>query len=438
MLKLILSTGNIVSGGPSIVRKPGAYRSNFELTNSLRSNFLAAQAESNDESRDSASTSVEGSQQGRTTPPANGRATATATATATTAAIAKTSSSTTTTTTTATTTPSVSPTRAGNGHANGGADHKKRRRRQPPLAAWTYREGSVLYVPRIDWPLNAGADVETRSSSSGSSSSGGLQEEETQYDITVKLFFLPQASVADRAQYAEEALALVFRELGVDRIDLLVLSFPGMSFEGDCEWEADKINALQGNDDEEVATWAATAETFAKQGRVRRLGVAEFGSEKLARFLDRVAVPPAVDQINVRNCCNVPPPLVALAKDKGIELLVHTDCTDILPPGTLRELLGPGPRGAGVLADGNSSKRPVGAKDGNNGTGMHEVGNTSRGSPSTTESTDAAPPDALSGDITPQWVIKYTAVVRNRGVIENMGYFAGAGLQTSANGVVPV
>src|SRR3569833_3896853 len=34
---------NIVSGGPSIIRKPGAYRSNLELTNSLRSIFLAAQ-----------------------------------------------------------------------------------------------------------------------------------------------------------------------------------------------------------------------------------------------------------------------------------------------------------------------------------------------------------------------------------------------------------
>jgi glutamate--cysteine ligase regulatory subunit len=30
----------------------------------------------------------------------------------------------------------------------------------------------------------------------------------------------------------------------------------------------------------------------------------------------------------------------------------------------------------------------------------------------------------LQGEIEPQWVVKYTAVVKDRGVIENKGYFA--------------
>ncbi|CAK7211662.1 hypothetical protein SBRCBS47491_001200 [Sporothrix bragantina] len=379
MTKLILSTGNIVSGGPSIIRKPGTFRSNLELTNSLRSSFSAAQQASLEDEEYYARNG---------SPPDTGAVT----------------------TTTATTNGD-----AVNGHANGttktngihngvngisnGTTNGTSGQRRPALASWTHRDGKTLYVPRVDWPIVAGqatttTDAETGSTTSGSSS-GGLQEEASQYDTTVKLFFLPGAlPVESRAQYAEEALALVFRELGVESVDLLVLSFPGMSFEGDCEWEADKINAKQGNDDEEVATWAAAAESLHKAGKVRRLGVAEFGSEKLARFVSRVSVPPAVDQINIHNCCNVPPPLAALAKEKGIELLVHTDCTDILPPGTLRELLGQGLQGAGVLVD----------EDG----------------------TASAQADALRGDLTPQWVVKYTAVVRDRGVIENKGYFAGA------------
>jgi glutamate--cysteine ligase regulatory subunit len=36
--------------------------------------------------------------------------------------------------------------------------------------------------------------------------------------------------------------------------------------------------------------------------------------------------------------------------------------------------------------------------------------------------------EGLKGDVEPQWVIKYTAVVRDRGVVENKGYFAGAEL----------
>ncbi|CAK7243566.1 MAG: hypothetical protein STHCBS139747_005092 [Sporothrix thermara] len=402
MTKLILSTGNIVSGGPSIIRKPGAFRSNFELTNSLRSSFLAAQQASIEDEEYNAQNSSPAADTGAA-------ATTTATSTATTNGAAVNGDASSTVKTNGT---HKTPENGTNGVASNGTS----RHRRPALSSWTQRDGKTLYIPSVDWPLAAGEvtttasaasaasakitatkDAETGSTTSGSSS-GGLLEEASQYDTTVKLFFLPGAlPVEARAQFAEEALGLVFRELGVDSVDLLVLSFPGVSFEGDCEWKADKINATQGNEDDEVATWTAAAETLHKAGKVRRLGVAEFGSEKLARFVARVGVPPAVDQINIHNCCNVPPPLTALAKDKGIELLVHTDCTDILPPGTLRELLGQGLQGAGVLVDEERSD-------------------------------DGIPPpaDALRGDLTPLWVVKYTAVVRDRGVIENKGYFAGA------------
>ncbi|KIH93122.1 glutamate--cysteine ligase regulatory subunit [Sporothrix brasiliensis 5110] len=410
MTKLILSTSNIVSGGPSIVRTPGAFRSNLELTSSLRSNFQTAQQESREEAAYNArnggladaATGTNGinghaiwsatASAGHAKGHANGDVTGNANGTAQTNGVHVNGVN---------GVHGVNGVSSTHGHGCG--------QRRPPLAAWTQREDTTLYIPRIDYPpagesattLTTTADAEGSSITSGGStgsSSGGLQEEAAQYNTTVKLFFLPGAASVDvtsRAQYVDEALALVFRELGVASVDLLILSFPGMSFEGDCEWAADKINATQGDDDAEAATWAASAETLFKAGKVRRLGVAEFGSTKLERFVARVGVPPSVDQINVHNCCNVPPPLAALAKAKGIELLVHTDCTDVLPPGTLRELLGP--RGAGVLAD-----------EGDAAT------NT------------AAPTDALRGDLTPLWVVKYTAVVRDRGVIENKGYFAGA------------
>ncbi|KAH6844945.1 NADP-dependent oxidoreductase domain-containing protein [Chaetomium sp. MPI-CAGE-AT-0009] len=320
MTKLILSTGNIVSGGPSIIRKPGAFRSNLELTNSLRSNFLAAQ-------EDHAAELV------HSNGVANGN---------------------------------------GDGSANDVDLHLKAGGR-PPASLWTAEKDGTLYVPAIDEGDN------------------GLQEEPAQYDITAKLFFLPGAPVSQRSQDAKEALEHVLRELRVPAVDLLIVSFPGMSFEGDCEWEADRKNAKQGNDVDEIATWPAVEELH-RAGLAKRLGLAEFGSEKLSHFLQEVQVRPAVNQINIKNCCNVPPPLATLAKEQNIELLVHSDYTDILPKGTLRELLGQGLGGAGLLADPET------------GAG------------------------GLQGDLTPQWVMKYTAVVRDRGVIENKGYFAGAQL----------
>lgn len=318
---------NIVSGGPSIIRKPGAYRSNLELTNSLRSNFLSAKQDYatplTSNTPENGLSDVESPQQPSANPP-----------------------------TPTTTTPT-------------------------PLSSWTAQDGDTLYIPRIEW----GADGE------------GLQEDPSQYEITVKVFFLGAAGPAARARHAREALALVTRELRVPSVSLLVVSFPGLSLEGGCEWEADRANASRGGAAEELATWAAAAEPLHDEGLAARLGVAEFGGERLARFLAGVRVAPRVDQVNLRDCCNVPPPLVSLAKEREIELLVHGDCTDVLPEGTLRELLGPGVRGAGVLAD------PAGGVE-----------------------------EGLRGDLTPQWVVKYTAVVRDRGVIENKGYFAGAEL----------
>ncbi|GJC85175.1 putative glutamate--cysteine ligase regulatory subunit [Colletotrichum liriopes] len=325
MTKLILSTGNIVSGGPSIIRKPGAYRSNLELTNSLRSNFLAAQQ---DYSPAEESSPIDDEH-------INGNG-------------------------------------ALNGHSNGFSHNSSGR---PRIDVWTARENDALYIPRIDWSYS------------------GLQEEPNNYDITVKLFFLPNAPAQDRAQYVQDALSLVRKELGVTTIDLLIASFPGMSFEGDCEWEADKRNASQGDIDEEAATWTVLEDLY-NRGEVKALGISEFGTEKLAKFIKKVSVRPAVDQINIKDCCSVPPTLVKLAKAEGVELLVHTDCTDILPRGTLRELLGHGLQGAGVLAD------PVEAKT------------------------------------VSRWVVKYTAFVKDRGVIENKGYFAGAELvETSVSDI---
>lgn len=308
-----------MAGGPSIIRKPGADRSNLELTNSLRSNFVAAQQDYSSSSSSASSAS------------------------------------------------------SANGSTAGSSSDEDPPSPRPQSSIWTARDGQDYYIPTIDW------------------SRSGLSEERSQYDITVKLFYFHSADVKDRAQHTKDAINLVLKELRVDSIDLLIVSFPGLTFEGDCEWEADKKNSAQGNDEDELSTWPVLEELY-NQGIVKRLGLSEFGSEKLSRFLTRVNVRPQVDQVNVKDCCNVPPPLLKLAKKEKIELFTHNDCVDILPAGTLRELLGQGISGAGVLSE---TKR-----------GIH----------------------GMRGDLQPKWVVKYTAVVRNRGVIENKGYFAAAEL----------
>jgi len=229
-----------------------------------------------------------------------------------------------------------------------------------------------------------------------------LTEPRDAYDVTCKLFFLPSIPSSRRCRHTKEAIDLVLKELGIDSIDLLIVSYPGVSFDADDEEEnsADEDQSADSESDEsqgldaQVKTWRVL-ESLHEQGVISQLGVSEFSSDRLNKFLPEVKVRPIVDQINVKDCCVVPKSLIMYAKENNIELLTHADCMDILPPGTTRELLGPGKDGAGIIA-------------------THP---------------DAGPEDAgLKGDIEPQWVVKYTAVVKNRGVIENKGYFAVAQL----------
>ncbi|KAL2433617.1 hypothetical protein ABEF95_007748 [Exophiala dermatitidis] len=251
---------------------------------------------------------------------------------------------------------------------------------EPDYRQWTTQEGDTLYIP--SWRPTP------------------LSEPRDSYDVTAKLFFLPSIPTERRCKHTREAIDLVLKELGIDNIDLLIVSYPGVSFDADDEEEgsADEDESATSDEsqglDAQVRTWRVL-ESLHEQGVISQLGLSEFSSERLSKFLPEVKVRPTVDQINVKDCCVVPKPLIMYAKENNIELLTHADCTDILPPGTTRELLGPGKDGAHILA-------------------AHP---------------DAGPEEpGLKGDVEPQWVIKYTAVVKNRGVIENKGYFAVAQL----------
>lgn len=245
--------------------------------------------------------------------------------------------------------------------------------------------------------------------------STALQEEREQYDITAKLFFLPQLSTTERAQQIREAVGLVMKSLAVPSIDLLILSFPNVFFDEqeDCPNKLSTRGPAVADPEpfeEQLSTWQAL-EKLHQEGLIAKLGVAEFGHDRLQALVQQATIKPAVDQVNLRDCCSVPKDLLDLAKSSNVELLVHNDCSNILPQGTIRELLGDGPDGAGVLA--NSA----------------QTGEKRKNPPSDTGTGEIRQP--LAGDVQPQWVIKYTAVVKDRGVVESKGYFASAEFRES-------
>ena len=204
-----------------------------------------------------------------------------------------------------------------------------------------------------------------------------------------------------REQFDRDGWALVPRFITPREVEALrrssdELARKGAHLTADAEIEGARyqVQTASGRRGESaIAPGALRKITFASSGSVE-VGLLR-NDRRVLKLVESVGVTSPrwiVDQINLKNCCNVPPPLAQLAKEKGIELLTHGDCTDILPSGTLRELLGPGLQGAGVLSEDGSDK------------------------------------NGLQGDLVPQWVVKYTAFVKDRGVIENKGYFAGAEL----------
>ncbi|KAL8665250.1 MAG: hypothetical protein Q9202_002472 [Teloschistes flavicans] len=315
-MKLRLSTSNILSGGPSIVRRPISEKSNVELLNGLRLNFASwKEAGANVDEQ------------------------------------------------------------VAEGLSNG---HESVQNHCIPFESWTSLDGDCLHIPSKAFQATP------------------LLEESSEYDITVKFFLLPGSRFADWRLHLQEAISAVLQELGVESVNLLIVSFPGISFDADTEGRGDcGSNSIDASDSElfDAMLDAWTQVEFLKSSGVAlQIGLAEFGQDRLDKFLPRTKHRPTVDQINVRDCCVVPESMMLFAKQENLELLTHNDCTNILPKGTLRELLDGGEYGAGVLA-------------GSSGTDQ-----------------------GLRGDLKPEWVVKYTAVVRDRGVIENKGYFASAEL----------
>lgn len=233
-----------------------------------------------------------------------------------------------------------------------------------------------------------------------------LNESRDAYDLTVKLFYLPDVPVEDRNQHTLDAVKMVCEALGVGRIDLLNVAFPGVGFDAEDEVPRDTIaTEEEGQVDEETKSFLTTYPTLeflVHTNVVSRIGLSEFGSSRLSRLLRGLGFPPStvsttststttttprvrpsVVQINVRDCCVVPRELINYAKHEGIQLYTHNDSAEVLTPSGLQQVISE----SGVLG-------PM-----------------------------------SQANVVPLWVVKYTAVVRDRSVVENKGYIAMASIR---------
>ncbi|KAK9325819.1 hypothetical protein V1517DRAFT_149358 [Lipomyces orientalis] len=173
-------------------------------------------------------------------------------------------------------------------------------------------------------------------------------DKKAQVEITVKLFFPPSSTVSARAKIIERALTQ-FKATAPEhvRISQLVLSFPEITFsddddDGGEDLDDDESSTLGSSISEQdlLDIWTVAVQT-ADWYDVQSVGVSEFSTarlEALIKFSKRKGLAlPSINQINIRDCCVLPPSLTTLAKENKVKLLAHNDAFNILPEESVRE-----------------------------------------------------------------------------------------------------
>ncbi|KAG9005854.1 hypothetical protein FRB94_003925 [Tulasnella sp. JGI-2019a] len=164
----------------------------------------------------------------------------------------------------------------------------------------------ILYVPRP-------SDLKLTSLSAGSVP-----------EVSLKMrFYEPQEGVDRRAQ-VDEALKSFQEATGLHQVDRFVIGFDGI------RWAGGDEECTSGAKDIDSLTQGGIWEHISRQSLLQTIGVSDFSCFHLSRFLSQL---PTSDTPNVRrpkiNQLNfdreLPEPLDKLAKAEGIELQSHSD-----------------------------------------------------------------------------------------------------------------
>ncbi|CAJ0932910.1 unnamed protein product [Ranitomeya imitator] len=115
-------------------------------------------------------------------------------------------------------------------------------------------------------------------------------------------------------------------------------------------------------------------ESLVQDNKVVAIGTSDLDKPLLEQLYLWAQIKPSSNQVNLASCCIMPPDLTAFAKQLDIQLLTHSDSKEILSEESFQDALKEGIQGAQV--DGWS----------------------------------------------PEWVLRYSVIVKTRGIIKSKGY----------------
>ncbi|GAB6031529.1 hypothetical protein CHUAL_009298 [Chamberlinius hualienensis] len=160
----------------------------------------------------------------------------------------------------------------------------------------------------------------------------------------------------------EISVAKALEELDVTYIESVIVAFPPTEH----KLALDEIKPI----------WE-TLELLVDKKKILAIGISDLDTDQLMKLHHWARVKPIINQINLASCCVIPPEMQQFAKDNDIQLLTHNDQKELLPEEQLTKWM---------------------------------------------KSKFENLPSEISWK--PVWMVRFSALVKCRGVIQNKGYIA--------------
>lgn len=163
----------------------------------------------------------------------------------------------------------------------------------------------------------------------------------------------------------KHAVEMACQTLAVSQLDSVIIAPPGPP-EGDSQ----TLSHLQ-------PAWEEL-EALVRSQQIAAIGTSDLDKDLLEQLYNWAQVKPSSNQVNLASCCVMPPDLTAFAKDFDIQLLTHNDPKELMPAAAFQQALQEGTRDLRVV------------------------------------------------DWRLEWVLRYSIIVKSRGIIKSKGYLVSA------------
>ncbi|XP_059175912.1 glutamate--cysteine ligase regulatory subunit-like [Physella acuta] len=151
------------------------------------------------------------------------------------------------------------------------------------------------------------------------------QDEREDVKITVKVFICGDQP----SSVINETVDKVLNELNTNFVETLLLSVsPSVDEEDD---QSVSLKTLQ-------PYWEAMEELVASD-KVLSLGICDLNKESLEDLYNWAKVKPSIDQVNLESCCVMPQDLTEYAKSVNVQLLTHNDKPVFISRAKLQETI---------------------------------------------------------------------------------------------------